>query len=525
MTEQTTPIHPPNPRASLRRRPGRGGSVVEIVCGFAGLGDQVCAISAAREYARKHRDLNVLYASGLPPEVVNAYGDRLVAHGTSENFVYAEPPWSLTWERWSSDGSMNYVGLFYRALGLKVAFPPRVELPSLPPPEGLPSKSYVVLQPYSVCSLPNLSKESLQILIDIASERYPVVAAGAGPSAVFLDPVATKKRTPLDLERLDYSHLGGVEQFLRVVQHAAAILTPRSGAAHVAAGYGVPALVWTPTVGEGRHIQYGFDWHLDYPGWDRIIVPMYEHLRLFESVGDLFGGPPMKTLAFLAMAAMATTASAAPSMLEHPTPPKPKGRVINLMPAINLKKDCLIGEYEWSKDGKSLTATKNGTSASATRIELPYQPPLEYDFSVTYFFPAGSRPGSVALILSGGPKKFASWWYELGGYNGRFCGFDRVGGQACNANKTSVERDFKTEVEYMVTVEVRKDKIAAILNGERLCEYETDFTDLSNPGFYNLTKPGTIGVGTAQTPSEVRAITVTEISGPGKFTRAVGGAR
>ena len=51
---------------------------------------------------------------------------------------------------------------------------------------------------------------------------------------------------------------------LRVIQHAAFLLTPRSASANIAAAYRIPSILWVP--------NDGANWQLDYPGWDYKLV-------------------------------------------------------------------------------------------------------------------------------------------------------------------------------------------------------------------------------------------------------------
>jgi hypothetical protein len=59
---------------------------------------------------------------------------------------------------------------------------------------------------------------------------------------------------------------------LRVIQHAALVLTPRSASAHIAAAYQIPAFLWLPHDGE--------NWHLDYPHWITRRVSIDDHWEM-----------------------------------------------------------------------------------------------------------------------------------------------------------------------------------------------------------------------------------------------------
>jgi hypothetical protein len=76
--------------------------------------------------------------------------------------------------------------------------------------------------------------------------------------------VVGKPSTPKNIRGADFDHLGSPIEMLRVIQHAAFMLTPRSASAHIASGYRVPSLIWVPDDGE--------NWHLSYPGWDYKLI-------------------------------------------------------------------------------------------------------------------------------------------------------------------------------------------------------------------------------------------------------------
>jgi hypothetical protein len=212
-----------------------------------GFGDRLCALSAARELARRNPGQRVLYS--YLPEVVAAYGDALVQAGSGG---YQVPDQSC-WFHYDRDASLagNYLGCYYLGLGLDFTAGPLPELPPVPPLPGLAPGSYLALQPRAGSAKPDPSDEALQALVEAAS--LPVVAAGAPGTA----------RT---LRGVDYSHLGGEVAMLSVIRHAALFLGPRSAGAHIAAGYRVPAVIWTP--------EDGLDWGLDYPGWSCQRVPV-----------------------------------------------------------------------------------------------------------------------------------------------------------------------------------------------------------------------------------------------------------
>ena len=76
--------------------------------------DSLCAISAAREFARRHPDVEIQFPR--MPEVLNAYGDDLVRPGSAGYVVSAQPRQFLS-ER-SGCFAGNYQGGYYLGLGM-----------------------------------------------------------------------------------------------------------------------------------------------------------------------------------------------------------------------------------------------------------------------------------------------------------------------------------------------------------------------------------------------------------------------
>jgi hypothetical protein len=90
-----------------------------------------------------------------------------------------------------------------------------------------------------------------------------------------------------NVEYIDGSPL----ELLRLIQHAAVVLTNRSAPAHIAAGYNVPSIVWTP--GDD------YDWHLNYPSWSHHRIQFADHLfidPIEKTIDSLINANPVPIL-------------------------------------------------------------------------------------------------------------------------------------------------------------------------------------------------------------------------------------
>lgn len=236
-----------------------------------GLGDKLCALSAAREFARRNPNLSVYY--NTLPKIVAAYGDELLKLGTG---AYPLPEnYALFHREKDSSPAANYLGCYYLGLGINFYSSPKLELPAVPPCVGLMPDSYIALQPTANWATPNISLDDLKRVIQDAP--LPVVLTGNYITNNSTDNVSDEDKLRFNQELVtagaNASYIGDEMNMLKLIRHAALVLTPRSASAHIAAGYGVKTVVWVPNDGE--------NWHLDYPNW--------QHKRISaaqEHVGD-----------------------------------------------------------------------------------------------------------------------------------------------------------------------------------------------------------------------------------------------
>ena len=242
---------------------------VEIQMPRWGLGDFLCGLTAAREFARRHPDIKILF--NRIPKIVEAFGDNLVSPGKGIAISIAKPDSLFFWWEQKKNFAANYTDCYFLSLGLDSQSPPLPELPSLPPFEQLKGVKYIVLQPRAagIFAMPHLPWSVLQHLID------------ASPLPVFL---AGRKGSGKGLLGIDTSFAGDELDMLRLIQNAALILTPRSATAHIAAGYGIPSIVWLPD----DHLN----WHLDYPNWPVQTIPAASgnvEERLLDALSKFLG--------------------------------------------------------------------------------------------------------------------------------------------------------------------------------------------------------------------------------------------
>jgi hypothetical protein len=223
---------------------------------FGHLGDMFCLTSAAHTRARLTGEPVFIDCDW---GITEMYDDGLLRVGNDGDEFDMYPVMELHREQGEST-NRNYLGCYLR----HVMPPPfKEKLNSIldrdlwEPPILRIKHGFTVIQPYSR-NAPNPPEEHLQTVVDwaLSEGRRPIYAIG-------------KTDTPRTLEGVDYSWLeDSAPAFIRAVAGASFVLTPHSAAAHIAAAYNVPAMVWMP--------KWGENWQLDYPGWnaEKVVFPL-----------------------------------------------------------------------------------------------------------------------------------------------------------------------------------------------------------------------------------------------------------
>jgi len=184
------------------------------------------------------------------------------------------------------------------------------------------------------------------------------------------------------------------------------------------------------------------------------------------------------------------------------------GKTIDLLPLVDVSKDALKGEWEMT-DSKLIS-----NPFTAANLQLPYRPPEEYDFHVTFSRVKGER--SVEMILS---KNGRSFVWSMGGFGNTRRGFYFVG-QIGPKHEASVARGIESGRTYDVVVQVRNDAVRALVDGELAVEWPTDYKDFRLSSNWMLKDESCIGVGNDDGLVYFKQIEVREVTGEGEFIRS-----
>jgi hypothetical protein len=111
----------------------------------------------------------------------------------------------------------------------------------------------------------------------------------------------------------------------------------------------------------------------------------------------------------------------------------------------------------------------------------------------------------------------------MGHGTGQWVAFEFVDEKAAfdEANPTRKRIDWEAR-RYTSTVEVRRDRLRALLDGQVITEYRGDQSRLRIPRYVQPPDPTALGLALYAGPVQFHSATVTEVSGRGRVTRATG---
>lgn len=212
-----------------------------------------------------------------------------------------------------------------------------------------------------------------------------------------------------------------------------------------------------------------------------------------------------------------------------PTSPREKPWV-PLLPSIDPAVDAVKGL--WEKIGDEFQGSNPDRQPGPSLLMLPYEPPEEYDFRIAFTTHEGNC--EATQILSAGGRRFT--WATASGQKEKVAGFDLVGGMTCIQRANSSlpgaipaarklpHRPF-AHVRHESVVEVRRDRVTAYVNGEKLVDWPTRYEEMSIEPQFMLPSPTALGVGLWWSRTTFHDISVREVSGKGKWIREVPGSK
>ncbi len=185
-------------------------------------------------------------------------------------------------------------------------------------------------------------------------------------------------------------------------------------------------------------------------------------------------------------------------------------RAINLNSSVRPPMDVVTGE--WREDRARISCG----SKAFTKLQLPYEPPEEYDVLLSFARKEGC--GDVNLLLSHGGRGFL---WAMGAVGNTVFGFGTINGKWADENPTTrIEKSCLDNGQvYTVVVQVRRNGVWAYVDGKLKSSWKTDYSDLTTDENWGLPDATRIGLGTYESPTDFLRISVLEITGKGKLLR------
>ncbi len=177
---------------------------------------------------------------------------------------------------------------------------------------------------------------------------------------------------------------------------------------------------------------------------------------------------------------------------------------LDLLALVDPAKDAVSGSWKTNEEGLV------GGPGDLTRIELPYEPPEEYDFRVTFARTSGDsiviqicRSGEDGFFWEGASHEFLLGFVE--------------GPKAANQHLIFPDAAVKNSHKCTSVVSVRKDRVSVFVDDKPIGSFQRSEYQMRGQDGWTLIHPARLGVGVHQSTVIFYDIEVTEISGHGRI--------
>jgi len=182
---------------------------------------------------------------------------------------------------------------------------------------------------------------------------------------------------------------------------------------------------------------------------------------------------------------------------------------VNLLALVEPQRDAVFGAWQRNPATRELLSD----SSELARIEIPYQPPAEYDFEIQFTRVAGFEYVAQFAVQNG--HQFA---WLMGAFGNTMSGFEQVSrkGLRDHPNTIRAESCLTNGKRYSSVLQVRKDGLTVYLNGILLTFWKTDGSNLTLGEWTALRHKTTMGLSTYRSPTIFHAANLYPVTGQGK---------
>jgi hypothetical protein len=192
-----------------------------------------------------------------------------------------------------------------------------------------------------------------------------------------------------------------------------------------------------------------------------------------------------------------------------------EGRKVDLLKLVDGKKDSVAGNWRL-KDGVLQSDTPR-----YARMQFPYEPPVEYNYRVSFSRETGNDCIVLAVVLGDHQTCWA-----MGSLNNSACRFEGVNTKSQVGDPVVHGANcLALHGKYECVIKVRKTSLAISVNGKSVYEVHAD-NAMPKPlskyimlPVWKLPDVRALGIGSFSSTYKIYSIEVEEISGPGKVTR------
>ncbi len=232
----------------------------------------------------------------------------------------------------------------------------------------------------------------------------------------------------------------------------------------------------------------------------------FRNIRVRERIADGSG----------ANGTASTTSSSRSAAASLPSNTRASESGLDLLTLVDLKRDAGVGNWRQVAGGIA-----GDNPAGASVLQLPYEPPDEYDLEVEF---TPTAPGmNVNHYLAAQGATFA-WKLNAHGRTPPLYGLELLDGKLMpqrSEGTTPFDVALQVGQRYRSTVEVRKGTIKGLLDGREIMQWTGDFKRLSMERVTPMPFPGRLGIGSWRRAVTFHKVTVREISSPGKLHATV----
>lgn len=186
---------------------------------------------------------------------------------------------------------------------------------------------------------------------------------------------------------------------------------------------------------------------------------------------------------------------------------------IDLLALVDVTKDRVSGEWT-SEDGKLVSP-----KALGSRIELPYQPPDEYELVV--ITEPLDEPNGLILGQRSGDQRFQVLINYAQKEGAAVSAIENIDGKNVGANVTTIQRPLLTQNRLsQIICTVKKDSVTVMCDGQVLIDWHGDAKRLSLSDYWKTPHDNALFLGAYDCRYRFHRVTLTPLNGEGKRLRA-----